>query len=312
MATIGLYDIDFNHGKTFSLSLPLMKAYTRFINEGHVVEMMKPYEKTGRYNQIFYFKDNPSLKIPNGLTINSEKGTMVGYGFYGKTELSQKTMDSVLSFLPYDMNENKIKNVYLYRLAKNNNLIDWRSKDFTYTFSGKAHTLVNDRDFLSEPDWEELFDHYDNSIEFIHTLRPESYEQAKLILEKDYGHITRIEVPFTFNLDKVDYYLSMKGVRFDDRGIDNENLFMFIFAVKTYKEEKLYFHNCFSNDQFRQSLYQWAAQRDRISFASFIGNQFDPMLPMYYNFKQSLLLRQDPTKFSHADIYNEIVYRKPQ
>ena len=27
MATIGLYDIDFNHGAGLSLSLPLMKAY---------------------------------------------------------------------------------------------------------------------------------------------------------------------------------------------------------------------------------------------------------------------------------------------
>nr|DAL45315.1 MAG TPA_asm: hypothetical protein [Caudoviricetes sp.] len=32
--------------------------------------MMKPYEKTGRYNQIFYFKDNPKLKIPKKLIIN--------------------------------------------------------------------------------------------------------------------------------------------------------------------------------------------------------------------------------------------------
>ena len=32
---IGLYDIDFNHGKTFSLSLPLMKTYTYFYNLGH-------------------------------------------------------------------------------------------------------------------------------------------------------------------------------------------------------------------------------------------------------------------------------------
>lgn len=312
MATIGLYDIDFNHGKTFSLSLPLMKAYTRFINEGHVVEMMQPYEKTGRYNQIFYFKENPSLKIPNGLTINSEKGAMIGYGFHGKTELSQKTKDAIPSFLPYDMNEKRLKSVYVYGQIKKNNLIDWRAKDFSYTFPNKTTTFVNDRDFLKEPDWEELFEHYDNVIEFIHTLKPDSYEQAKLILEKSYGHITRIEVPFTFDMNKINYYLSMQGVKFDDRGIDNEGLFIFILAAKMYRNERLQFHSHLSDDPFRQNLYSWAANRERISYAAFMDSKFNDMAPEHYNFKYRLLLKQDPTRLEYSDIQDELIYRKPQ
>jgi len=31
---------------------------------------MKPYEKTGRYNKIFYFKDNPRLVIPKKLILD--------------------------------------------------------------------------------------------------------------------------------------------------------------------------------------------------------------------------------------------------
>jgi len=33
--TVGVYDIDFNHGHSFSLSLALMKVYNRLYNEGH-------------------------------------------------------------------------------------------------------------------------------------------------------------------------------------------------------------------------------------------------------------------------------------
>lgn len=44
MATIGLYDVDFNHGGTFNLSVPLMKVYERLVSS-HQVVLMKPYEK---------------------------------------------------------------------------------------------------------------------------------------------------------------------------------------------------------------------------------------------------------------------------
>lgn len=31
MASIGLYDVDLNHGTSFNISLPLMKAYAKLI-----------------------------------------------------------------------------------------------------------------------------------------------------------------------------------------------------------------------------------------------------------------------------------------
>lgn len=35
MATIGLYDLDFFHGRAFTISLPLMHVYSKLMKEGH-------------------------------------------------------------------------------------------------------------------------------------------------------------------------------------------------------------------------------------------------------------------------------------
>lgn len=172
MSTIGLYDIDFNHGQHFSISLPLMKAYRKLSKEGHIVIMMKPYEKTGRFNKIFYFKDGKT-KIPNSLTINTDKGKMIGYGFYGSANLLEDTALTPPDFTPYEMNMERVKNKTLFNSIRNNSIIDWREKDFAGVRPGAGITYVNDRDFMDEYDWEEIFDHFDNNINFIHTLYPD-------------------------------------------------------------------------------------------------------------------------------------------
>lgn len=58
--------------------------------------MMNPYEKVGRYTKIYYFKDNPTLALPQKLKI-SKKGKTLGYGFYGEAGL---TNPDVIAAIP--------------------------------------------------------------------------------------------------------------------------------------------------------------------------------------------------------------------
>lgn len=298
MATIGLYDIDFNHGKNFSLSIPLMKAYNKLIEQGHQIIMMSPYEKTGRYNKIFYFKENPNLPIPQKLIINHDKGSFIGYGFYGKNDLAESTKEYSPDFTPYDLCNLRIKNKTLYKSIKSNSLIDWREKDFTGARAGVGITYVNDRDFLKEDDWESLFQHYDNNIEFVHSIKPINYEQAISFLNLYQGNSSRIIVPYTTDKEKLLEYLSYKNVCFAASSIEEK--FLLALAAKTLCEEPILFSNFTSENELEKDINAWSKSKLRISFKDFIGNRFDDN--KYLKFRYRILLKQDPKKIT----YNEL------
>ena len=85
-------------------------------------------------------------------------------------------MEFAPSFEPYDLFSNEIRNKELYKSIRANSLIDWREKNFAGARAGAAITYVNDRNFLDEEDWEDLFNHYDNNIDFIHSIRARGYD----------------------------------------------------------------------------------------------------------------------------------------
>lgn len=298
---IGLYDIDFNHGKTFSLSLPLMKAYTYFYNLGHQVIMMNPYEKVGRYTKIYYFKDNPTLALPQKLKI-SKKGKTLGYGFYGEAGLTNPdVIAAVPSFQPYNFKDDKIKNRTLYNSIRNNSLIDWREKDFTGYRTGTTITYINDRNFLQEADWEELFKSFDNNISFVHPIICNSNNSIFNILDKNFMN-TLVVIPIKFDEDYILKTLEYRQVVFDNRNISNEELFLFILFCKIITKERITFYNPFAAAPFTQNLIQWAAAA-QVSFKDFLNTnwkEFD-----YYNFKYRILLKQNPQKISLNSFKNE-------
>lgn len=297
--TIGLYDIDLNHGHSFSLSLPLMKAYTKFYNQGHQVIMMKPYEKTGRYNKIFYFKDNPNLIVPKRL-IFGEKSSLHGYGFFKEAKISEETKDFSPSFEPYLFNSSKIKNKSLFKSIVNNDIIDWREKDFTGTHKGRTTTYVNDRDFLQEEDWTELFIHYDNNIEFIHSIETDNYKQALDFLKLYTGNNIKISVPCTFDKNILLKLINFSKVQFVPK--TDEELLLFIFAVKTLTEEKINIIHSFAATPLMKDLSQWAAA-GQISFKDFLGINFDSS--NYLKLKNQLLLKQNPKKITYEEFKSE-------
>lgn len=282
-----------------------MKVYNRLYQEGHQVIMMKPKDKTGRFNKILYFKDNPKLPVPRAIKFNN-KCKQYGYGFFKKSNLNEKTKEYAPSFMPYDLFNNKIKSQSLYHKIKSNNLIDWREKDFTYTFAGKTYTYVNDRDFLEEEDWEELFQHYDNNIEFVHSLNPSSFEQTNDILSLYMGR-QLVNLPFfSCEEDIIKIFSKHFNVRFK---ADNEDeLILTTFAAKLLTNNSISFplkaHN------INSEIVKWAYSNKRESFQKFMGINYNEH--KYLNNKYRLLLKQNPQTVSYKDFKNEYLdlYRK--
>lgn len=289
--TVGVYDIDFNHGHSFSLSLALMKVYNRLYNEGHQVIMMKPYEKIGRYNKVFYFKESPKLKVPIGISVN-DKCSFIGYGFHGKNELNERTKSYSPSFFPYDLYLNKIKNLSLYKKIKNNSLIDWREKDFTGIKKKSNIFFVNDRDFLKEADWQDIFTFHDN-IDFLHSLWPQDYDQAIKFLSLYQNKNARIVVPPPFDKNQIIEYCSFNSVFFHCQDVEKE--FLFILSSKILSDSPIHFYNSPSND-FEKNLYKWGQSNQRISFKDFLGKDYNEK--DYLKFRYRLLLKQNPQKIT--------------
>lgn len=290
MSTIGLYDIDFNHSGRFSISLPLMKAYNRLYKEGHQVIMMKPYDNSGRYTKIFYFKDNPALALPKSLTINPDKSKYLGYGFLKESGLSDITKTFAPSFMPYELYSNRIKKPKLFKSISENSILDWREKDFTGCNAGAGVTYIYDRDFLLEEDWKDVFKAVDNNIIFLKTIRPQSYEQAIEFLKLDTTRRSNISMPAIYYGEPLVELLDYDNVAFS---CDNdEQLFLFIFAAKICTDLKISFTNSPTND-FQRDLMSWSYS-PQISFKDWKGKDFNPS--QYLKFKYRLLLKQDPKK----------------
>lgn len=297
MATIGLYDVDFNHGGTFNLSVPLMKVYERLVSS-HQVVLMKPYEKTGRYNQIYYFKDSPQLPVPKGVVIDQEKSKFFGYGFLKESGLSDTTKGYAPSFAPYDINSDRIKNKSLYQSIKTNSLIDWREKDFTGFRKGSGITYVNDRDFLMESDWIDVFKEFDNNIKFVRPVKTNDLNTA-LEFSKLNTSKSTIVLPTDFYGEE---YLSLTpyyGIEFHAK--NKEDLFIYALAAKTLSDEPIRFYGT-PTSTFESNLRSWAIASRR-SFKDFMGANFNPS--DYLNFKYRLLLRQDPTKITYKELKAE-------
>ena len=253
--------------------------------------MMKPYEKIGRYNKVFYFKESPKLKVPIGISVN-DKCSFIGYGFHGKNELNERTKSYSPSFFPYDLYLNKIKNLTLYKKVKNNSLIDWREKDFTGIKKKSNIFYVNDRDFLKEADWQDIFTFHDN-IDFLHSLWPQDYDQAIKFLSLYQNKNARIVVPPPFDKNQIIEYCSFNNVSFYCPEFEKQ--FLLIFTAKVLGESPICFYNP-PMTNFEKNLQKWGRNSQTISFKDFLGKEYQEK--DYLNFRYRLLLKQNPQKIT--------------
>lgn len=130
--------------------------------------MMRKNEKTERYNKVFYFKSLPTTSLPKNFKIDLDKGQLLGYGFYKNSGITNpETIKTPPSFTPYELVKDKMKG-NLYKKIRNHSVIDWREKDFTGDKLNDT-VFVNDADYSSEEDWEDLFTYYkDRRLFFVY------------------------------------------------------------------------------------------------------------------------------------------------
>lgn len=294
MATIGLYDIDFLHGGTFSLSVPLMKAYNRLYTEGHNVIMMKKNENTGRFNKICYFKESPELILPSSIHVDRNRSQFFGYGFLKESGLSEETKQYAPVFTPYELYSQNIKNKDLFNSIKINSIVDWLEKDFTGYRKGTTMTYVNDRELMKQSDWEGVFTEFDNNIEFVKPIRPQSFEQAIDFLNLYTGH-KAILLPAKYYGEQYLELINKGAISFTYK--TEEELFLYSFAAKIISEKHPNFYKI-PLTEFERDLQKWNAA-GRISFKEWKGNDFDTS--KYLSFKYRILLKQNPKKMNYED-----------
>lgn len=151
MASICLYDIDFYHSSGFSPpNLELMKVFNYYYHNGNLVKFGKPNENFNRYNQTIFFKSNPNTKIPKTLNLSGENKQIYGYGFF-RTFSPLKDKFSLMkpNYLPYDLEENKIKNLKLYNSIKKNSLIRVENEDLSDFKKDSSIIYISDYNFLN-------------------------------------------------------------------------------------------------------------------------------------------------------------------
>lgn len=171
--TIGLYDIDFFHGSKFAPNLELMKIYNYYLNQGHQVIFLRPQDNFGRCNKIIFFKARPETKLPLKLSIVGENKIFYGYGFYKHfSSLKPNVKDSKPSFLPYELQAERLKSTELKFLQKIKNSSIIRAENYDITGFKKDSNkiyLADEKMSIESINW--LLDNYKQyKIDFLYDV----------------------------------------------------------------------------------------------------------------------------------------------
>ena len=215
-----------------------MKVYNYLVKQGRYPKVMKKNEPTSLYTQIFYFKENPRVKIPIKLKIDSDIGTFLGYGFCGNSGLKNPDVISTEpSFAPYDLNESFIRKKTLYKSIKSNSLVNWRDKDFSHSKGDKY--FINDYEFMKEADWKDAFSYFNKTYEFMHPLTPELDDLEFLSKHTNYGSLTKVILPPTLNKDYLPILDYIKGGGYSDLTMDEHDTFLQYLFLKNMNVPKI-------------------------------------------------------------------------
>lgn len=103
------------------------------MEKGDIVNFISPQDSDlNRYSAIYYFKDNPNLKLPNKIKITSNS-YLRGYGFYNcYKSLRQDVLDTPPTFMPYEFLELPKTMEYLSNSIKKNSYIRLETEDYSF------------------------------------------------------------------------------------------------------------------------------------------------------------------------------------
>lgn len=324
MASICLYDIDFYHSSGFSPpNLELMKVFNYYYKRGDLVKLGRPQEELSRYNQVIFFKANPNTKIPLKLNLAGENKQIYGYGFFKRfSPLREQFMNETPNYLPYDLEESKIKKPSLYKQIKKGSLIRIENQDFS-DFKKDSHNIyVSDYNFLYLDNAHDFISEYSRNYK-INFLFPLVAKDQKTF--EKFFHIAtvsnrRMVVDFKFssNFFKKYYYESIlfTSIPFERELVRGDFLPRILQMILWSKKEKQKLG--LTNDSFSKievkthpslklwpQIYNWNLSKEEISCYDFISNIFnknelDNIL--YNNKRLRLLMKQDPKTFDIENI----------
>ena len=157
---LGLYDLDFQHSVTKFPNLELMKIYNYHYQKGDKVIFMTPKMDKGRFNEIIYFKEVPSTRVPKNLNIDMLKDHIYGYGFYKcYTPINQKYQPIPPSYMVYEPYRDKFSK-QTYNLIRNHSFVRVENNDFTGFHKGSDKILLADNDIAALPNFTNFLEEY--------------------------------------------------------------------------------------------------------------------------------------------------------
>ena len=166
---IGLYHLEMWGRGTAVPNLELMKIYNYYYSKNYKVTMVRPNDALGRFDKIFYFKDNPNTVISKSLNLTGSNKKLLGYGFYKKTEILKPEIFNLPPlYYIYDSFLDRLSYKERYESLKKNSYVRVETNDFVDL---KPNTLiyVADYDFCAQEKAEDFLDEYKNrSIFFFH------------------------------------------------------------------------------------------------------------------------------------------------
>lgn len=228
MASIGLYHMDLWHGFKAVPNLELIKIYSYYLEKGDQVAMVRPQDELARFNYIYFIKDSQEplgKEASNKLNIENKK--LMGYGFFGKTEiLKPEIFNQKLNYTCYDSVSYKLTNKTDYTNMPKHSLIRIETNDFTDYKPDKKNIYISDNDLTKVPQALDFFQEYKNhSLIPLHTIK---------VNKDNINKFAQYRNLFTNHLYCIDYNAATFKEYYTDNKID------FNLTIKPYETEDHY------------------------------------------------------------------------
>lgn len=306
MASIALFDIDFWYGRKQYPNLELMKTFNYYYSQNHIIVFVKPNQSLEKYDRVFYFFENTNILLPKQLNILNEKSQCYGSGFYGNfRELISPINNSIPSYLPYDLEENNIKNIKLYNQIKKNSLIRLENLDFSGFNSKSKYIYLVDHDVLYK-DFENFAIEYDKY--YYRTFYPlKIYTEEKLFQIEKYSEkfkTNRFIIDFIPNKELYTLF-SNKNFIYTFKNLTEKNNQLKCIRTFLYlksKNIKPYFKIFEKIPKKIIPIFDWYSSGERSSYYEYIQNKPNLLNDFNENFSKDsdyrLLLKTNPKKIN--------------
>lgn len=289
MASIGLYDLDLFHNTHKTLpNFELMKVYSYYHKNGDVVNLMKRGENEGRYNKIYYFKENKT-KTPKNLNLVGENKERMGYGFYKRiTRLNDEIKVCQPIYTPYSPYYDKMKKSF--EMFSRSSIVRLEDKDFTGLNEDNHHIFIVDHQPLTQSCSKDFLEAYKlHRLHFYYPPEVSTEEEFHTI--ETYTELQEEPVVINFipSNEFIRYYYN-DNIRFNwqlwQDFIPEKKLRKFAAAICLFYQTKNYKMKALCHllkDKDLSLILYWGTSGGQISFADFAGD------------KKIIIERQDAT-----------------